>query len=300
MSPTKPDFRGDGGYGQAGCLLAVVGAAAGGLVSLPLQLWFEPALPPISDALPFLQLGGIAVLALIAGLVAMSAASGVIERVPALWSRADVVYVAAFVPAVVTVPVAIYVPVVGDLAWLLVGVAVILVYAPPVVFGALRRFSRGDWPLRAKGPAPDAVLHKPARALAAASVAPPASDAPGDIIDHGLRRLAAGDGEFAVFAVPGERNAYVQVSVLPGARGLYGETVSSEYLAGEPLDEEDHLTPETLGWTLAEPGSGANHSREWTEWTDSARAKVVEDLLATLMLLFDLAPDGSLDVTVGD
>jgi hypothetical protein len=130
MPATKPDY-GDAGYGQVGCLLVVAGIAIGAVVSSVLLVWLTPALPAGGDAV-LVRLAGICALAVVVGTALPTVLGKLIERVPALWSSGDAVYLAAFVGSLVTVPIALYVPAVGALAWPIVGVAAVIAYAPMV------------------------------------------------------------------------------------------------------------------------------------------------------------------------
>jgi hypothetical protein len=118
----------------------------------------------------------------------------------------------------------------------------------------------------------------------------------GEVIDRALQRLEADEGDFAIFAIAGTRNRYVQV--VRADDTLLGEAVSNQYLAGDELDDEDLDTLRTLGWHLAPAGSDRNHERIWASWRAADRSRVVQDVAATLSLAYGLAPDGRVDVTV--
>jgi hypothetical protein len=122
-------------------------------------------------------------------------------------------------------------------------------------------------------------------------------ETPGEAIDRAIHHLEAGRDSFAIFAADEARNTYVQV--YSEGQALEGEAVGNDYLADEArLDEDGHATLVTLGWDLAEPGAG-NHSRTWRDWRGAARPQVVEDVLSTLVLVYEMAPGAPLAVRTG-
>jgi hypothetical protein len=117
--------------------------------------------------------------------------------------------------------------------------------------------------------------------------------APRAAVDATLARLEAGDDTFVIFDAG--RGRYVQVSV--GDGGLYGEAVSNRYLKGDKrIDETAMQTLAQMGWTQ-EPD--ANYSRTWTDWRGDQRASVVDDIVGTLMVVYEMPAAGPLDITTG-
>jgi len=125
---------------------------------------------------------------------------------------------------------------------------------------------------------------------------PGAPDRGGDplaSVDSTLARLETGRDTFAIFDA-GDGH-YVQVSI--GDTGLYGEAVSNAYLKGiERLGDDAIETLGTMGWVAV---GDANFSRTWDRWTGDDRAQVVDDIVGTLRLVYEMPPDGPLDITVG-
>jgi len=136
--PAKPDF-GDAGYGQVGCLFLVAGIVIGWLVCFPLGLVLQPALVIDGTAIVL-----ITALGYIAGAAASALTGRLIDRTPRLWAHAGVVFVAMFAGAVVAIPVATYVPIVGTLAGPIVVLAIAVTVLPMIWFVVVRLW-RGDW-----------------------------------------------------------------------------------------------------------------------------------------------------------
>jgi len=111
----------------------------------------------------------------------------------------------------------------------------------------------------------------------------PSTSDPRSGIEQALRQLALGEGQFAVFEVPGGRNIYAQVRVRTTTdEPLDGEVVGNQYLAqGDQLSAADEAGLTAAGW-VADIGSG-NFWREWRAWTgDSDRSSVASDILDSL------------------
>lgn len=129
-----------------------------------------------------------------------------------------------------------------------------------------------------------------------AQTEPGSGDAPVPAVHAALARLEAGLDQFAIFDAG--RNRYVQVNASLADEGLYGEAVANAYLKGDArLDESAIQTLATMGWTIttADP----NYSRTWPHWTGDHRSQVVDDIVGTLMLVYEMPPDGPLAVTTG-
>jgi hypothetical protein len=83
-----------------------------------------------------------------------------------------------------------------------------------------------------------------------------------------------------------------------GNVGLYGEAVSNAYLKREALlDNEALRALTTMGWSGG--GAGSNFSRTWERWTGTDRRQVVDDIVGTLRLVYEMPPTGPLDITTG-
>ena len=120
---------------------------------------------------------------------------------------------------------------------------------------------------------------------------------PHEAIDRALRRLEGDPEGFEIFVIgPSDRNRFVQVT--RGAPDtLLGEAVGNGFLKGSAkLDVVALQTLAELGWTVVDEEHG-NHTRSWADWTGVHRARVVEDIMATLVLAFEMAPDGPLAIT---
>ncbi len=121
-----------------------------------------------------------------------------------------------------------------------------------------------------------------------------AADAPEPAVDATLAYLEAGHDQFAIFDAG--RGRYLQVSVADDG-SLYGEAVSNTYLKGnERIGDDAILALASMGWTMA---PDPNYSRTWDAWQGDARVAVVDDILETLMLAYEMPADGPLDITTG-
>jgi hypothetical protein len=121
---------------------------------------------------------------------------------------------------------------------------------------------------------------------------------PHEAIERALRRLEGDPDGFEIFSIaPSDRNHYVQViQARPGGE-LLGEAVGNGYLKGSArLDAVALQTLADLGWTVVDEKHG-NHTRSWADWTGDDRARVVDDIMATLVLAFEMAPDGPLEIS---
>jgi hypothetical protein len=126
MGTTKPDFS-DAGYGQVGCLFSVGGILVGSVVALVLLPFLPTRLPPDGQDLLF-RLGGIGALAYVVGSAASVGAMTVVGRVRALWKHGDtLVFLANLIAAGVVVPLGVHVGVIGDRAWTISILAIVLV-----------------------------------------------------------------------------------------------------------------------------------------------------------------------------
>jgi len=100
-------------------------------------------------------------------------------------------------------------------------------------------------------------------------------------IEEALQRLAAAEGQFATFEVPGGRNIYAQVSVGETVNEpLYGEIVGNEYLdVADRLDDQAQARLVDAAWS-AHGSANDNFAREWPAWIEqSDRSSVAEDIL---------------------
>jgi hypothetical protein len=128
-----------------------------------------------------------------------------------------------------------------------------------------------------------------------ADPAPVDSRPPAELIVDALGRLDRGEDEFAVFTADEGRNYYVQVTVLDGS--LLGEAVADHYLApAHRLGAAAQAQLEALGWTLADAGSDRNHSRTWADWHGARIRSVADELVATLIEVYQMEPNGPLEV----
>lgn len=98
-------------------------------------------------------------------------------------------------------------------------------------------------------------------------------------IEEAIQRLAASEGRFAIFEVPGGRNIYAQVVIGESVDELHGELVGNQYLdAADRLDEHAKARLVNAGWTAMAVDD--NFAREWSAWTQqSDRSSVAGDIL---------------------
>ena len=83
-----------------------------------------------------------------------------------------------------------------------------------------------------------------------------------------------------------------------GDNGLNGEAVATAYLKGDArLDDSAIQTLAVMGWAVTAPDP--NYTRTWPDWTGDHRSQVVEDIVGTLMLVYEMPSDGPLDITTG-
>ena len=138
------------------------------------------------------------------------------------------------------------------------------------------------------------------RLLGGGSERPPEPELPPrEAIDRALLRLEGDPDGFAIFSVgkSSDTNRYVQVTqARPGE--LLGEAVGNKHLKGSgTLDPVALQTLATLGWSAAPDERSGNHTRWWPDWTGDGRTRVADDILSTLVLAFEMSPDGPLEIS---
>ncbi len=64
------------------------------------------------------------------------------------------------------------------------------------------------------------------------------------------------------------------------------------------MDDDAIQALGTMGWTgPADPKS--NFTRTWTQWTGVDRSQVVDDIVGTLRLVYEMPSDGPMWITTG-